>query len=82
MLAASVAGFKVVANKAYDTEELAEYLDIVNVNTYDYHGFWDRKTGHHSPIKANSNNANDEYNMVISFCFWTNIGFRFFLYIQ
>ena len=65
-----MAGFKVVAEKGYDIEELAKYLDMVNVNTYDYHGFWDRKTGHHSPIKAQQNDgfivSNDGYNMVIN----------------
>ena len=50
ILAASLAGFKVVADKGYDVEELSKYLDMVNINTYDYHGFWDKKTGHHSPI--------------------------------
>ena len=27
-------------------------LDMINVMTYDYHGFWDGKTGHHSPLYA------------------------------
>ena len=51
MLAASLAGFKQVAEKGYDVEELSKYLDMVNINTYDYHGFWDKKTGHHSPMR-------------------------------
>ena len=51
MLAASLAGFKQVAEKGYDAEELSKYLDMVNINTYDYHGFWDKKTGHHSPMR-------------------------------
>ena len=51
MLAASLAGFKQVAEKGYDAEELSKYLDLVNINTYDYHGFWDKKTGHHSPMR-------------------------------
>ena len=51
MLAASLAGFKQVAEKGYDIEELSKYLDMANINTYDYHGFWDKKTGHHSPMR-------------------------------
>ena len=51
MLTASLAGFKQVADKGYDVEELSKYLDMVNINTYDYHGFWDKKTGHHSPMR-------------------------------
>ena len=71
ILAASLAGFKSVAEKAYDITELAKYLDLVNINTYDYHGFWDRKTGHHSPIKdktsigSKSNSRSDD--MVTTF---------------
>ena len=51
MLAASLAGFQQVAEKGYDAEELSKCLDLVNINTYDYHGFWDKKTGHHSPMR-------------------------------
>jgi chitinase len=27
-----------------------EYLDYVHVMCYDYHGKWDRKTGHNAPL--------------------------------
>src|SRR5215510_9962888 len=30
----------------YDVKPLAEYLDWVGVMTYDFHGQWDKKTGH------------------------------------
>ena len=29
---------------------LSKYLDIINVMTYDYHGHWDKKTGHVAPM--------------------------------
>ena len=32
---------------------------MINVMTYDYHGFWDGKTGHHSPLYAVSKSDED-----------------------
>ena len=29
---------------------LSKYLDIISVMTYDYHGHWDKKTGHVAPM--------------------------------
>ena len=49
-LAASVSGFKSITDQAYDFPAIVNYLDLINVMTYDYHGFWDGKTGHHSPL--------------------------------
>ena len=41
---------KKVIDKAYDVPKLSLYLDIINVMTYDYHGHWDKKTGHVAPL--------------------------------
>lgn len=32
-----------------------QYLDFINVMTYDFHGAWDPKTNHHSALFASSN---------------------------
>jgi len=37
---------------SYIGEDLAKYLDFVNVMAYDMHGSWDAKTGHHAPLYA------------------------------
>ena len=29
---------------------MAEYLDYINVMTYDYHGTWEDITGHNAPL--------------------------------
>ena len=34
----------------YDVPMLSKYLDIISVMTYDYHGHWDKKTGHVAPM--------------------------------
>ncbi len=49
-LAVSVSGFKSVLDRGYDLSAVGQYADLVNVMTYDYHGFWDGVTGHHSPL--------------------------------
>jgi GH18 family chitinase len=48
--------------QAYDFNALAESVDFINVMTYDYHGFWDGKTGHHSPLYAGEGeDGSDEF---------------------
>eukprot|EP00092_Neocalanus_flemingeri_P004218 GFUD01004538.1.p1 GENE.GFUD01004538.1~~GFUD01004538.1.p1 ORF type:complete len:571 (-),score=105.37 GFUD01004538.1:263-1822(-) len=32
-----------------------KYLDYVNVMCYDYHGRWDKRTGHNAPLRARPN---------------------------
>ena len=51
VLAGSVSGYPKVLDMAYDLPLLARNMDFVNVMTYDYYGFWDEATGHHSPLK-------------------------------
>jgi GH18 family chitinase len=34
----------------YDVKTLGETLDWVAVMTYDFHGQWDKKTGHVAPL--------------------------------
>ncbi|CAF1510863.1 unnamed protein product, partial [Didymodactylos carnosus] len=34
----------------YEVKEICEYFDFISVMTYDYHGSWDGKTGHNSPL--------------------------------
>jgi GH18 family chitinase len=34
----------------YDVKALGENLDWVAVMTYDFHGQWDKKTGHVAPL--------------------------------
>ncbi|KAM4610682.1 acidic mammalian chitinase-like [Polymixia lowei] len=50
MLTAAVAAGKGTIDAAYEIAEIAKYLDFINVMTYDFHGAWDRVTGHNSPL--------------------------------
>lgn len=56
----SLSGFRQVIDQAYDLPELNKHVDIINVMTYDYHGFWDQETNHHSPL-IDSGDKNVEF---------------------
>ena len=60
-LAASVSGFRSIIDEGYDLPAIMNDLDMINVMTYDYHGFWDGKTGHHSPLFEVSKNEGGEF---------------------
>ena len=47
---------------------IARDLDWIAVMSYDYHGSWNKKTGHVSPMYDHPDNRYDSYNTVnISF---------------
>ena len=43
------ASFEAIA-AGYDVPELSKYLDYINVMTYDFHGQWENRVGHNSPL--------------------------------
>lgn len=43
---------------------LSENLDWIAVMTYDYHGQWDKKTGHVAPMYAHPEDADEHFNVV------------------
>ena len=53
----------IAASAGYDKLELqepdqyAQYLDWLNVMTYDFHGAWETTTGHHAGLYANPNDT-------------------------
>ena len=70
-MSASLSGYvDKIGETAYDIKELGNLLDFANVMSYDYHGFWDKKTGHHSPIKAEPNDQHKDFNLVSHASFW------------
>ena len=50
LLSAAVSPSKKVMDAGYDVPSIARDLDWIAVMTYDYHGHWDKKTGHVAPM--------------------------------
>ena len=57
MMTAAVSAGYLTIDVAYDIPAMAETLDLIQIMTYDYHGYWDgplldKRTGHNSPLYA------------------------------
>uniref|UniRef100_A0A2A4K931 chitinase n=1 Tax=Heliothis virescens TaxID=7102 RepID=A0A2A4K931_HELVI len=50
LLTAAVSAVRAAASQSYDVKAISEYLDIVNIMTYDMYGAWDSVTGHNAPL--------------------------------
>lgn len=64
ILAAAISGYKEVIDVSYDLSALGKVLDFISVMTYDYHGSWERKTGHVSPLYSRTGDKYLQYNTV------------------
>lgn len=50
LLSAALSAGKVAITSGYDIPQIAPHLDFISLLTYDFHGSWEKVTGHHSPI--------------------------------
>ena len=50
MLTAAVPASFEAIEAGYDVPEISQYLDFINVMTYDFHGQWEKEVGHNSPL--------------------------------
>ena len=55
LLTAAIGAAAPTIDVAYDIPQMYKYLDYVHIMCYDYHGKWDRKTGHNAPMFARPN---------------------------
>ena len=61
LLSAAVSPSKAVIDAGYDVPSISRDLDWIGVMTYDYHGHWDKKTGHVAPMYAHSKTPSSPY---------------------
>ena len=55
LLTAAIGAATPTIDVAYDIPRMYKYLDYIHVMCYDYHGKWDRKTGHNAPLYPRPN---------------------------
>ena len=60
LLTAAIGAAKGTIDISYDVAAMYKYLDYVNVMCYDYHGKWDKKTGHNAPLAARPDETGDD----------------------
>lgn len=63
-LAVALSGYKEVIDVGYDIPEISKNVEFMSVMTYDYHGAWERKTGHVSPLYYRQGDRFPQYNTV------------------
>ncbi|XP_050423223.1 probable chitinase 10 [Adelges cooleyi] len=74
LLSAAVSPSKAVIDAGYDVPILSKYLDWIGVMTYDYHGQWDKKTGHVAPIYYHPEDEISYFNMNYTINYWIEKG--------
>ena len=68
LLSIAVAAEKYTILKAYDIPNIAAHLDFVSIMSYDYHGSWDKKLHHNSPLYASPSDGADDKKLTVD---WT-----------
>lgn len=76
LLSSAVSPNKKVIDLGYDVPVLDQYMDWIAVMTYDYHGQWDRKTGHVAPLYYHPEDDNMYFNANYTMHYWIEKGAR------
>ncbi|KAL1130578.1 hypothetical protein AAG570_011824, partial [Ranatra chinensis] len=60
----------------YDVPAVAGYLDFINLMAYDFHGKWERETGHNAPLYAPSSDSEwrKQLSVTAAADMWTRLG--------
>ena len=66
LLSSAVSPNRRVIDEGYDVPALDKYFDWISVMTYDYHGQWDKKTGHNAPLYVHPEDWEETFNAVSS----------------
>ncbi|XP_058056417.1 probable chitinase 10 [Anopheles bellator] len=74
LLSAAVSPSKMVIDAGYDVPSLSEYFDWIAVMTYDFHGNWDKQTGHVAPLYYYPGDTYDYFNANFSINYWIEKG--------
>jgi len=74
LLSAAVSPSSKVIDAGYDVPSLSRDLDWIAVMTYDYHGQWDKKTGHVAPLYLHPDDDQTNFHMDYTMKHWLKRG--------
>jgi len=74
LLSAAVSPSNKVIDAGYEVAELNKYFDWIAVMTYDYHGHWDKATGHVAPMYHHAEGPNPKFNANFTMKYWQELG--------
>lgn len=74
LLSTAVSPSKKVIDAGYDVPTLSKYFDWIAVMTYDYHGQWDKKTGHVAPLYQHPDDEIPTFNANFTMHYWMELG--------
>ncbi|OXA59868.1 putative chitinase 3 [Folsomia candida] len=74
LLSSAVSPSKTIIDEGYDVPIISQYLDWIAVMTYDYHGQWDKKTGHVAPMYNHEESDNFYFNSNYTINYWISKG--------
>lgn len=73
-MSSAVSPSKTVIDAGYEVVTLSKYFDWIAVMAYDYHGQWDKQTGHVAPMYAHPLDANPFFNTNFTINYWIEKG--------
>ncbi|XP_072336044.1 probable chitinase 10 isoform X3 [Scyliorhinus torazame] len=76
LLTAAVASNKKVVDWDYEVAEISQYLDLISVMTFNFHGVWNAETGHNSPLYRGSEDYGPQmyFNIEYILNYWRDKG--------
>ena len=74
LLSTAVSPSKKVIDIGYDIPRLSKHFDWIAVMAYDYHGQWDKKTGHVAPMYEHPEDWERTFNANFSINYWLQQG--------
>ncbi|KAM5238898.1 chitotriosidase-1 [Ctenodactylus gundi] len=76
LLSAAVPAGRSYVDAGYEVDKLAQHLDFISLMAYDFHGSWEKVTGHNSPLykRQGESGTAAEYNVDAAVQMWLQKG--------
>ncbi|XP_012678041.2 acidic mammalian chitinase-like [Clupea harengus] len=76
LISIKVGALKPTIDTSYEVPEVASKVDFISIMSYDYHGHWEKRTGHNSPLFRSSvdEGTHVHYNIESTVTYWLEKG--------